>query len=95
LVNTSSDPNSEGYRAFVQLSGQFAGRLTQLREDAGLTFRELSAQSGIKPSTLHALEQPGANPGLETLAKLKQAFHLRCLEELFGPVDVNVSFPTT
>lgn len=64
-------------------------RLYQLRQERGLSLRELARLTGTSAATLNRLElDPTANPTLSTLLSLARVFNLHSVEELFGP------FPT-
>ncbi|HEX4833594.1 MAG TPA: XRE family transcriptional regulator [Trebonia sp.] len=67
-------------------------RLRDLRAGKGLTLADLSASTGISPSTLSRLESGGRKPTLELLLPLARAYDVR-LDDLVGvpgPADPRV-----
>lgn len=58
-------------------------RLRELRLERGLTLDELSAQTGISPSTVSRLETGKRKPTLELLLLISRAYHVS-LDDLVG-----------
>lgn len=74
-------------RSAVHQSGQphLGQRLRDLRRAAGLTLRQLEAQTGVGRSRLSQLEtSPAPNPSLAVLLALQRAFGLDTIESLLG-----------
>lgn len=61
-----------------------AENLRRLRKRAGLTQAQLADAAGLPRATLASLEQPGANPGLDTLLAVAGALEAG-LDELVNP----------
>lgn len=87
LRGASSDaPGGSGGPA-VRFNGQqhLGSRLRFLREQAGLTLRQLEARTGVGRSRLSELEtSPAPNPSLAVLLALQRAFGLDTIEALLG-----------
>jgi mannose-6-phosphate isomerase-like protein (cupin superfamily) len=62
-----------------------AGNLRRLRKRAGLTQAALADAAGLPRATCASLEQPGANPGLDTLMTVAAALEVS-LDELVNPM---------
>ena len=80
-------PEHFAQRSSVQLAGQLhvGHRLRDLRRAAGLTLRQLEAQTGVGRSRLSQLEtSPAPNPSLAVLLALQRAFGLDTIESLLG-----------
>jgi len=79
----------------VLLNGQSAHlgtRLKQLREDAGLTLRQLEHETGVARSWLSKMEaDPSPNPSLSVLLALQRAFKLNTIEALLGDLPSELS----
>lgn len=52
-------------------------RLREIREERGVTLRELSARSGVAKSSLEAMESEQPNPSLQTLRRVAKALNVR------------------
>jgi transcriptional regulator with XRE-family HTH domain len=63
----------------------FAGRLRELRHQAGLSREQLAELAGMKKSGIVALEQGRRQPALETLVALCQALDVPCSVLLAEP----------
>src|SRR5689334_12631054 len=59
---------------------QFAARLRQLREAAGLTQAQLAARAGMNQFGVAKLEQGVTTPYWETVLALARALGVTCLE---------------
>lgn len=80
-------PERLARRSAVHQSGQphLGQRLRALRRAAGLTLRQLEAQTGVGRSRLSQLEtSPAPNPSLAVLLALQRAFGLDTIESLLG-----------
>jgi XRE family transcriptional regulator, regulator of sulfur utilization len=58
--------------------------LKRLRKHAGLTQAELAEAAGLPRATVANLEQPGANPGVQTAISVAKALGVS-LDELLAP----------
>ena len=77
-------PQPSGNFKAAELIAQHLGqRVRALREDRGLTLRELAARAGIDATTLSGIER-GGNPQLSSLVGLASALRLPSVELLFG-----------
>lgn len=66
-------------------------RLRALREQKGLSLRELASRTSLSASRLQQLERdPAANPSLRTLLALQNAYGLDSIEALLGPLPSSV-----
>lgn len=70
------------------LRAKVARRVAELRAEAGRSLGDLAAAAGIGKSTLHAIEQGDANPGIETLWSLARALDVPFGELLDPPTPV-------
>ena len=71
----------------AQSSVHLGSRLRQLRKQHGWSIEQAAARAGISRNTLGATETSALpNPSLSTLLALMEAYSLRSIEELFGPV---------
>ncbi|MGI9489620.1 MAG: helix-turn-helix domain-containing protein [Geminicoccaceae bacterium] len=59
---------------FQTPSNGIAGRLLQLRKDAGLTLAETGRRAGCKPTTVHACENGKQRPSARITAGLARAY---------------------
>ena len=53
-----------------------AANLRRLRKQAKLTQAALAEQSGLPRATLAAMEQDGANPGVQSVLAVAEALHV-------------------
>jgi transcriptional regulator with XRE-family HTH domain len=65
----------------------FAGRLRELREEAGLTREELAEKAGLKPGGVRDIEQGKRVPGWETVLALCGALGCSCEEFRREPAE--------
>jgi transcriptional regulator with XRE-family HTH domain len=65
----------------------FAGRLRELREQAGLSREQLAERAGMKIGGIRDLEQGRRQPALATLVSLCQALDVSCDVLLAKPSD--------
>jgi len=69
-----------------ELRRRIATSVRELRTRAGRSLGDLAADAGIGKSTLHAIENGDANPGIETLWALAQALGVPFGDLLEPPV---------
>lgn len=63
-----------------ELLFKLAQRIKKLREDKGLTLRELEALANIENSNIARLESGAVNPRFTTLYKLSQGLGIKLSE---------------
>jgi transcriptional regulator with XRE-family HTH domain len=59
---------------------EFAGRLRELREAAGISQEELANRAGISVASIRGLEQDSSEPSWSTVLKLARALNVRTTE---------------
>ena len=64
-----------------------AANLRRLRKQAKLTQADLAEQSGLPRATLAAMEQNGANPGIQSVMVVAKALHVSLDELLVQPPE--------
>ena len=64
-----------------------APNLRRLRKQAKLTQAELAEQAGLPRATLAAMEQDGANPGVQSVLAVAKALHVSLDELLVLPPE--------
>ncbi len=64
-----------------------AANLRRLRKQAKLTQATLAEQSGLPRATLAAMEQDGANPGVQSVLAVAEALHVSLDELLVQPPE--------
>lgn len=69
--------------------GWFAGRLTELREQTGLSMYALAQKSGVSKQALSRLELGESEPTWDTVQKLALALGIECTEFK----DPNITIP--
>lgn len=78
------------------IAQQLGERVRAMREDLGLSQRQLAEMAGMDATTLSNIER-GGNPRLSSLIGLASALRLPSVELLFGPLvlprDVRSSEP--
>lgn len=87
MKDVGAAPERQSRLDGVQQSGHpdLGQRLLDLRRAAGLTLRQLEAQTGVGRSRLSQLEtSPAPNPSLAVLLALQRAFGLDTIESLLG-----------
>lgn len=65
--------------------------LTQLRQERGISLRELSRTAGLSPASLSAIEKGQSSPTLATLHKVLKALGTDFAEFFAGTPDLNDS----
>jgi transcriptional regulator with XRE-family HTH domain len=61
-----------------------AARVAQLRQQSGMTQKQLAARAGLEQSNVSKLERGDHRPLIDTVLRLQHALGLRSIEELFG-----------
>lgn len=61
-------------------------KLKKLREDSGLSLRELALKVGARAESIRGFEAGLYNPSINTAYKLKEFFGLSCIDDL---IEVN------
>lgn len=78
--------NSEQQAVGADVAGTvLAANLRRLRSRSGLSLAELGSRAGLSRTTVHEIEQGGANPRLETLYSLATVLGVGLAELLEGP----------
>ena len=68
----------------MTLADQLAENLRRLRQDAGVTQKDLAKRLGLSHATLHRIERGNYNPSLRVLEELCEALDCRP-GDLFEP----------
>lgn len=64
-------------RAGEKIIKEFGKRLKKLREDRGLSLRELAHQADTSHQNIHEIEKGARNPSLTTIYRLAEALGVR------------------